>query len=169
MAVFLSPVGGAAAQFFSANGLPLAGGFIYTYLAGTNTPAATYTTTAGNIQHSNPIQLDAAGKIPGGEVWLLIGQSYKFVIKDANDVLIGTYDNIIGINDYSKLIPIIFNGVGTGSQVDYLLATAPVNENTTNVYINGVYQQKNTYSLTGLTVTFSEAPPVTSSVEISYY
>jgi hypothetical protein len=36
------------------------------------------------------------------------------------------------------------------------------------VYINGVYQQKNTYSIAGVVVTFSEAPPVTSSIEVSY-
>lgn len=169
MAVFLSPVGGAAAQFFTTNGIPLAGGFIYTYLAGTNTPAATYTTVSGNIQHSNPIQLDAAGKVPSGEIWLIIGQSYKFVIQDSNNVLIGTYDNINGINDFSRLTPIMFNGTGTGSQVIYVLASAPLNENTTNIYINGVYQQKNTYTLTNLTITFSQAPPVTSLIEISYY
>jgi hypothetical protein len=29
-----------------------------------------------------------------------------------------------------------------------------------NVYINGVYQQKNTFSLSGSTLVFSEAPPI---------
>jgi hypothetical protein len=94
MAVNLSPVGGAAAQFFNNDGLPLAGGFIYTYLAGTNTPATTYTTASGAIAHSNPIVLDSAGRIPTGELWLTNGTTYKFVIEDSNNVLIGTYDNI---------------------------------------------------------------------------
>jgi len=98
MAVLLSPVGGVAAQFFTNAGVPLSGGKIYTYAAGTSTPQATYTTGAGNIQHSNPIVLDAAGRVPTGEIWLTDGSSYKFVLKDANDVLIATYDNIVGIN-----------------------------------------------------------------------
>jgi Pectate lyase superfamily protein len=95
MAVNLSPVGGVAAQFFTNTGAVLTGGKLYTYLAGTTTPAATYTTSAGNVAHTNPIVLDAAGRVSsGGEIWLTIGTTYKFQLKDSNDVLIGTYDNV---------------------------------------------------------------------------
>ena len=98
MAVTLSPLGGVAAQFFNNDGVPLSGGLIYTYLAGTNTPATTYTTGAGTIAHSNPIVLDSAGRVPTGEIWLSDSVAYKFVIKDSSANLIGTYDNIVGIN-----------------------------------------------------------------------
>jgi hypothetical protein len=98
MAVNLSPVGGVAVQFFTNDGAVLSGGKIYTYAAGTNTPQATYTTSAGNIAHTNPIILNSAGRVPTGEIWLTDGLTYKFVINDSSDVLIGTYDNIIGIN-----------------------------------------------------------------------
>ena len=99
MAVNLSPVGGVAAQFFNNDGTVLSGGKLNTYTAGTTTPATTYTTSAGTIAHSNPIQLNSAGRVPGsGEIWLTDGITYKFVLTDANDVLIATYDNISGIN-----------------------------------------------------------------------
>ena len=99
MAVSISPVGGAAAQFFTNTGAVLTGGKLYSYLAGTTTPATTYTTSAGNVARTNPIILDAAGRVPGsGEIWLTNGVSYKFVLEDANNVLIATYDNISGIN-----------------------------------------------------------------------
>jgi len=99
MAVNLSPVGGVAAQFFNNDGTVLSGGKIYTYLAGTTSPAVTYTTSSGGIAHSNPIILNSAGRVPGsGEVWLTDGITYKFVLTDANDVQIGTWDNIVGIN-----------------------------------------------------------------------
>ena len=98
MAVNLSPVGGVAAQFFTNNGVILSGGKIYTYTAGTTTNQATYTSSNGGTAHTNPIILDSAGRVPSGEIWLTDGLQYKFVLKDANDVLIGTYDNIIGIN-----------------------------------------------------------------------
>lgn len=99
MAVSLSPLGGAGAQFFDNSGVPLSGGKIYTYAAGTTTPLTTYTTFQGNVPWTNPIVLDAAGRVPsGGEIWLTNGPQYKFLLKDSNDVLIATYDNITGIN-----------------------------------------------------------------------
>jgi hypothetical protein len=99
MSVNLSPVAGAAAQFLDNSGNVLTGGKLYTYAAGTTTPQATYTSSTGITFHSNPIILDAAGRVPnGGEIWLTDGLQYKFVLKDSNDVLIGTWDNLIGIN-----------------------------------------------------------------------
>lgn len=95
MAVNLSPVGGVASQFFTNTGSVLTGGKLYTYLAGTTTPATTYTTSAGNVPRSNPILLDAAGRVSsGGEIWITANLVYKFLLTDSNDVLIGTYDNI---------------------------------------------------------------------------
>ena len=100
MAVNLSPAGGVAAQFFTNTGTVLTGGKLYTYAAGTTTPAVTYTSSNGLTAWTNPVVLDAAGRVPGsGEIWLTDGINYKFVLKDANDVLIATYDNITGIND----------------------------------------------------------------------
>ena len=79
MAVNLSPVGGVAAQFFDNSGNPLTGGKLYTYTAGTTTPAVTYTSSNGVTAHTNPIVLDAAGRVPNsGEVWLTDGLQYKF-------------------------------------------------------------------------------------------
>lgn len=169
MTVSLSPLGGAATQFFDNNGVILTGGKIYTYAAGTTTPQATYTSSSGATPHANPIILDSAGRVPGGEIWLTDGLIYKFVIETSTAILLGTYDNLRGMNDLSGVTPIIFNANGNGAQVNFSLASAPISENTTNVYINGVYQQKNTYSLAGVTVTFSEAPPLNSTVEIAYF
>jgi parallel beta-helix repeat protein len=108
MSVFLSPVGGAGAQFFDNNGNPLTGGKLYTYAAGTTTPQVTYTTSTGNVTHANPIIFDSAGRVAGSsEIWLTSGASYKFTLKDSNDVLIGTWDNINGNGDpsYSYYTP----------------------------------------------------------------
>lgn len=96
MTVNLSPFANPGAQFFDDNGDPLSGGKIFTYAAGTTTPKATYTDFTGNTAHANPIILDAAGR-PPSEVWLTYGDSYKFILKDSNDTLVGTFDNIDGI------------------------------------------------------------------------
>jgi hypothetical protein len=170
MAVNLSPVGGVAQQFFDNNGVPLSGGLIYTYAAGTTTPQTTYTTSAGNIAHTNPIVLDSAGRVPGGETWLTNLLVYKFVLKTSASVQIWSADNISGINDPTNAIPVIYNATGDGSTVAFTLASSPASENSTNVYINGVYQQKNTYSLvSGNILTFSTAPPLTSTIEVTYF
>lgn len=168
MAVNLSPAGGVAAQFFDDSGNVLTGGKIYTYAAGTTTPQVTYTTVAGNIAWSNPIILNAAGRVSGsGEIWLDNNIQYKFILRDSNDVLIATYDNIKGINE--SAFTNIVNYTGDGSTTTYTLPIAPSSENFINVFINGVYQFKNTFSITGgTTLLFSEAPPFSSKIEVAY-
>lgn len=47
---------------------------------------------------------------------------------------------------------------GNGSQTAFILSVAPGSENNTQVFVNGVYQQKNSYSLVGTTLTFAVAP-----------
>jgi hypothetical protein len=95
MSVNLSPVGNGF-QFFSNDGLPLAGGKIQTYQAGSTTPLTTYTDSSGLIANTNPIILGTSGR-PPSDIWLSEGFFYKFVLSDANDVVIQTYDNLYGI------------------------------------------------------------------------
>jgi hypothetical protein len=136
-------------QFFDLNGAPLSGGKLYTYAAGTTTPLASYTDSTGNIANTNPIILDSRGE---ANVWLA-GASYKFALYDSTNVLIWTVDNINGGAFAS-------NATGTGSQVSFSVLSG-----LSAVFINGVYQNKNTYTVSGNTLTFSEAPPYTSIIE----
>ena len=163
--VSLSIFGGVGAQFFDNNGNPLSGGKIYTYEAGTTTPLATYTSSTGNTAHTNPIILDSGGRVPSGEIWLNYANLYKFVLNTSADVTIATYDNVGGSFNTGSIIA---NFTGNGTNTTFTLASAPAGENATNVYINGVYQQKNTYGVAGAVLTFSQAPPVTSSIEVNY-
>lgn len=101
--VNISLLGGAAAQFLDNNGDILSSGNLYTYAAGTTTPLATFTSSTGVTPHANPIVLDSAGRVPGGEIWLTQNQVYKFVLKTAANVTLGTYDNVPGANDLTGL------------------------------------------------------------------
>ena len=160
MSVFLSPVGGAGAQFFDNNGNPLTGGKLYTYAAGTTTPQATYTSAAGSVFHTNPIILDAAGRVPGSsEIWLTDSQIYKFVLKDSNDVLLATWDQITGVNsnfvNYTSETEV---QTATAGQTVFTLTTmsyAPGTGSLT-VYVDGVNQYEGTSYLEtdSTTVTF---------------
>jgi hypothetical protein len=143
MAVNLSPVGGVAAQFFTNTGAVLTGGKLYTYAAGTTTPAATFTSSGGGTAWTNPIVLDAAGRVSGsGEIWLTDGINYKFVLKDSNDVLIATYDNISGINSnfvaYTNNQQIVT--ATAGQTVFNLSISYQPGTNSLSVFVDGVNQ-----------------------------
>jgi hypothetical protein len=103
MSVKLSPLAGAGWQFFDSSGVPLAGGLLYTYLAGTTTPQTSYTSIVGDVANSNPIVLDSAGRL-SNPVWLTEGTAYKFILKNSDDVQIWSFDNISGINDFTDVI-----------------------------------------------------------------
>lgn len=145
MAVALSPIGGAGAQFFDNNGNPLVGGKIYTYEAGTTTPLATYTTLAGTTAHTNPIILDSAGRVPGGEIWLTLPDLYKFVLKTSADVTIGTYDNIQGYSSGSIAYAATETQTATAGQTLFVLTEMFYNPgtNTLAVFVDGVNQVVN--------------------------
>jgi hypothetical protein len=113
MSVSLSPYAGAGAQFFDNNGNPLNGGLIYTYAAGTTTPAATYTSSSGGTANANPIVLDSAGRTPA-QIWLTAGSSYKFVLQTSLGTLIKTDDNIYAAFDLTKEVGVAV-GLGAGS------------------------------------------------------
>lgn len=77
-------------RFFDQNGVPLVGGKVYFYEAGTSTPKDTFTDVDGTILNTNPIILDANAEC---DVWIGSG-SYKIVLTDANDIQLWSRDNI---------------------------------------------------------------------------
>jgi len=58
------------------------------------------------------------------------------------------------------------NFTGDNSTTAFTLSIDPSVEQNTFVYIDGVYQQKNTYGTSGTTLTFSTAPPTGASIEV---
>lgn len=93
-------------QFFDENGKPLAAGKLYTYVAGSSTPVATYKAITGSAMNTNPIILDAAGY---ADFVLEVGASYKFVLKDKNDFLIKTWDNVTAADISSILEQLVLD------------------------------------------------------------
>jgi hypothetical protein len=77
-----------------------------------------------------------------GEIWLADGVQYKFVLKDANDVLIATYDNILGINaSFSNFIANQEIQTATANQTVFTLANSYTPAaNTLSVFVDGVNQ-----------------------------
>ena len=165
MTVNLSPLAGAGWQFFDSNGDPLSGGLLYTYAAGTTTPATTYTSSSGVTANTNPIVLNSAGR-PPSQVWLNSTDNYKFVLANSSNVTIWTMDNIAGNSPFITTtianLPSVSPSVGsvvfvtnTGREGQFICraGTAPsdpqqgiyVVSNTPNFYWERVWDKINGY------------------------
>lgn len=77
-------------RFFDVNGVPLAGGQLFSYIAGTTTPQGTFT-NQGGTPNTNPVVLDAYGY---ADVWINPNLTYKFVLEDVNNNVQWTIDNV---------------------------------------------------------------------------
>lgn len=62
--------------------------------------------------------------------------------------------------------PTVDNFIGDGATLVYTLSSALGLGGLTDIHIDGVYQYKNTYTVSGTTLTFSEAPPLNAAIEI---
>jgi hypothetical protein len=82
-------------QFFDSYGRMLAGGQMYYHVANTTTPQDTYSEQTGVTSNSNPITLDASGRL-ATPVYLGSNYDYKETLKDANGVTVSSwpFDNI---------------------------------------------------------------------------
>ena len=79
MANTLSPL---PVMQFNQGGVPLNGGKLFTYIAGTTTKLTTYTDATGGTPNTNPIILDSNGQC---SVWLVPSVSYKLTLSPATD------------------------------------------------------------------------------------
>ena len=107
-------------QQVDVNGAPLSGGTIETYLAGTSTPAPTFTDSSGAVPQTNPIVLNVLGLAPE-PIWLATGVTYKFIVKAPNGVVQRTIDNIVGV---SSSVPTQDQWVRYPGVVTYISATS---------------------------------------------
>jgi WD40 repeat protein len=112
-------------QFLDDNGVPLALGNVYTYQAGTATPLAAYIDALGVTPATNPIVLDTVGC---ATIWLK-SNAYKFVIKDVNNVVIRSIDNIQLINDgFITTTMLADNSITTAKIQDQAVTSAKIED-----------------------------------------
>jgi hypothetical protein len=82
--------------------------------------------------------------------------SSEEVVKISSDPVSATSDAIITVDSFT----------GDGTTVAYTLSTAPVGDEYSFVTINGVDQHIDSYSVSGTTLTFSEAPISGDAIEV---
>jgi len=105
-------------QALDNNGRLLVGGKLFTYIAGTTTKQATYTSSTGLTPNANPLILDYRGE---ANVWIPPNVGYKYVLAPATDTdpptnPIWTVDNLVS----SQLIT-LYGGVDSGVANAYVL------------------------------------------------
>lgn len=126
---------------FDNNGNPLAGGLVYTYSAGTTTPAATYTDVTGGTPNTNPIVLNARGET---SIWIPVNTGYKFVVTDSAGNPIRTVDNVYNTQQTNG-----YGGSDTGSASAYVLTySAPFTSYANGVTVSFVPANTNTGAAT---------------------
>jgi hypothetical protein len=129
-------------QFSNALGLPMSGGTLTSYLAGTTTPATTYQDQALATANTNPISLDSRGECT---LWLDSTKTYKFVLKNEAGVTQWTVDNIINAQALVDQLRTDLAAPSGASLVGYLpagtdaVATTVENRLNAAIYFNSDY------------------------------
>jgi len=150
--------------FTETDGQPLENGYIW--IGATNldpqvNPINVYFDAALTVSASQPIRtINGYPSNNGTPARLYVNSDYSIRVQNNKGSLV--YSAPAATERYNGSV-VVFgesNATGDGIQVLFPLASEPA-----SIYINGVYQNKNTYSYGIGGVLFSEAPPVTSVIE----
>jgi hypothetical protein len=145
--------------FAGADGLPLENGYIWVGTVNLNPQTnqiAVYWDAALTIPAAQPIRtLNGYPVYQGTPARFYVGSEYSIQVLDSKGSLVYT-----SLNDNVASGSVVTNATGDGVQLIFTVPSTPF-----AIYISGVYQNQNTYTVTGGNVTFSQAPPVNSVIE----
>ena len=151
--------------FASSDGQPLENGYIWIGAVNLNpqtNPISVYFDDAQTILASQPIRtLNGYPVYNGSPARFFTVEDYSIQVLDAKGSLV--YTSLNGNTFPGSAGALYVNETGDGVETVFAVAFVP-----SLIYINGVYQNQNTYTLAGGNVTFSEAPPYTSIIEFLF-
>lgn len=146
--------------FAGTDGLPLENGYILIGTVNLNpvtNPIAVFFDAALTIAAVQPIRTSGGYPVyQGTPSRIYAGSDYSIQVQDKNGTVVYTSFN----GNATGGGTVASNATGNGVQTVF-----PVTSTPSAIYINGVYQNQNTYTVTGGNVTFSEAPPLTAVIE----
>ena len=149
--------------FADADGQPLDDGYIWIGTVNMNpitNPIAVYWNSAQTISAVQPIRTSGGYPVyQGTPSRIYTGSDYSIQVQNKNGTVV--YTSLNGNAFGGGLL--VSNATGTGTQTVFSVAFVP-----SLIYINGVYQNQNTYTLAGGNVTFTQAPPFTSIIEFVF-
>lgn len=148
--------------FAGADGQPLDDGYIWIGTVNLNpvtNPIVAYWDSALTITAVQPIRTSGGYPVyQGTPSRIYTASDYSIQVQNKNGTVV--YTSLNGNAFPGSAGNLFVNTTGTGTQTVFAVSFVP-----SLIYINGVYQNQNTYTLSGGNVTFSEAPPVTSIIE----
>jgi len=148
--------------FTDIDGQPLEAGYVWLGTVNLDpqvNPINVYWDAALTIAAVQPIR--TLGGYPansGTPARVYVDSDYSIRVMNKNGSVVYT-----SLNDNIRSGTVASNATGNGVQTIFSVGSTPA-----EIYINGVHQNQNTYTLAGGNVTFSEAPPVTSIVEFVF-
>jgi len=149
--------------FADIDGQPLEDGYINIGVANLNpitNPVNVFWDSGLTIAAAQPIRTSGGYPVyQGTPARFYVAVDYSIQVKDKNGTVV--YTSLNGNSGSSNISA--FNATGTGTQTIFTVSSNP-----SAIYINGVYQNQNTYSFVNGSVTFSQAPPFTSIIEFVF-
>ncbi|MBY3306163.1 hypothetical protein HFO04_25835 [Rhizobium laguerreae] len=126
---------------------------------------------------TNPGNDPVVGGLPGGMIVLgrQQGSEFRLISDQASSAIVAAAEAAADLAaDYAALAlndKVLNTFAGNGSQTVFVLSVDPGSKNNTDVNLDGVLQFKSSYSISGTTLTFSEAPPgdgIDNNIEVSF-
>ena len=114
----------------------------------------------------NNVQVYFDGVYQNKDSFSISGQVLTFGVAPPTGVAVEAITHTVLDISAAASSVLIDEFTGDGSDTTFTLSAAPANENNTQVYVGGVYQEKATYGVSGTTLTFSEAPANNVSIEV---
>jgi len=149
--------------FADASGQPLDDGYIWIGAVNLNpitNPIVAYWNSALTITAVQPIRTSGGYPVYQGTPSRIYTTSdYSIQVQNKNATVVYTSLNDNAFSGGS----VVSNATGTGSQTIFSVSSVP-----SAIYINGVYQNQNTYAFANGNVTFTQAPPLTSIIEFVF-
>ncbi len=102
------------------------------------------------------------GVFQAHDTYTVSGTTVTFSTAPANGRVITIYSALNNVQGSNMVLATM---TGDNSDTTLALGVTPTSENAVQVYIDGTYQNKDTYSISGQTLTFSTAPPTGTAVE----
>ena len=119
-------------------------------------------TISNAVADENNLLVFIDGVFQAHDSYSVSGTTVTFSTAPANGRVITIYS---ALNNVQGADMVIATMTGDNSDTTLALGVTPVSENNVQVYIDGTYQNKDTYSISGQTLTFSTAPPTGTAVE----